>query len=330
VRAAAILGGLLTVACAAEPSPGETPSEERADARVTLKRDAALLFGTDVQKAGPDLAPAPVDASVADAAVGEVGTDAASADALTVSARRSAGCGKAAPQGDPAQALKLQHQGKDRTYHLSLPPSYDPQRPLALVVALHPAGPNYASGWRTKFGMGKATTGEGQAVFVYPQSLLYGGRSQWELTDEEVGFVDAIAAHIANVTCIDLDRVFLMGFSSGGKMTYHRACRKPGPFKAFVAAGADATESASGCVAGARPVVIMYGTKEEEFAAWQRTTLPAWLRQNGCGADKTPSMPSPCMASSGCQSPTISCAFDGGHVWPPFGAQAAWNLFGGR
>jgi poly(3-hydroxybutyrate) depolymerase len=125
-----------------------------------------------------------------------------------------------------------------------------------------------------------------------------------------------------------MTRLFITGFSSGGQMTYHRACRKPGKFRAFVASGSDADESINGCVAKPAPIVIIYGNGEEEFGKWSRSTQPHWFRHNGCTADRAPQLVEPCQGATSCTgAPTVSCVFSGGHTWPSFAAQAAWRFF---
>ena len=55
-----------------------------------------------------------------------------------------------------------------------------------------------------------------------------------------------------------------------------------------------------------------------------------WVKRNGCTpADPVPATPSPCVAYEVCRAgyPVHWCAFEGGHVWPPFANRALWDFF---
>jgi len=112
---------------------------------------------------------------------------------------------EAAPVGMlPSQQVRV--RGKTLSYGLFVPPAYDPEVPLPLVVCLHGAGftgDSYLERWAKRLGESH--------ILACPTSMA---GTWWTRSSEELVF-----ATIRNVRAryrIDPDRIYLTGMSNGG------------------------------------------------------------------------------------------------------------------
>lgn len=151
------------------------------------------------------------------------------------------GCTAALPRlpGKMAATYKanvdIRYHGFERDYLVHLPPGYDAQRPLPMVVALHGA-----------FGTAKIMerlTGfsdladEKQFIAVYPNGIgAMGNFQHWNAGHccakaaadgvDDVGFLVAVIEDACSRLAVDRNRIFMVGFSNGGMMTYRFAAEK--------------------------------------------------------------------------------------------------------
>ncbi len=124
--------------------------------------------------------------------------------------------------------------GRERTYRLHLPPAFDGQRPLPLVLVLHGGG-GTAHGVADITGFSAKADKEGFIV-VYPNGT---GRHPdrlltWNAFNccgyaldhnvDDVGFIRALLDKLEAELNIDRKRVFVTGISNGGMMAYRLAC----------------------------------------------------------------------------------------------------------
>ncbi len=147
--------------------------------------------------------------------------------------------------------------GLTRSY-LAVQPSNPPARALPLIVVLHGADVTPAvEEERTGFyplGI------QGRAILVYPTGFAGSwdaghGCCGWAQAGglDDVGFVKAVVTDAMRHYRIDPHRLYLVGYSNGGKMALRIACDDPSPFAAVATYGA---VPVSGCSTGA-PVPIM-------------------------------------------------------------------------
>lgn len=115
-----------------------------------------------------------------------------------------------------------------RTYWLHLPPGYDGQTPLPLVVALHPRGGNGARFERITGFSDKADVAK--FIVVYPSAA--GNPRTWDAgylsgqnTDADVVFLEALLDELQETLKVDPKRVYLAGMGSGAMMAYWAGAR---------------------------------------------------------------------------------------------------------
>ncbi|MYC27592.1 MAG: hypothetical protein F4090_06460 [Nitrospira sp. SB0672_bin_25] len=104
----------------------------------------------------------------------------------------------------PSQPVRV--RGKTFSYGLFVPPAYDPDVALPLVVCLHGAGftgDSYLERWATRLG--------GWSILACPTTMA---GTWWTRPSEELvlATIEAVRAHYR----IDPDRIYLTGMSNGG------------------------------------------------------------------------------------------------------------------
>jgi hypothetical protein len=189
----------------------------------------------------------------------------------------SPGCGKA----NPAKGMRtIMTGGMTGNYNVNLPANYDPNKPWPLGFGFHGFG-NGACG---------PTGGECQgfamlpAITVYPKSLQAGWEGQPQPLTENLQFYHDVLAVMKNEYCVDLNRIFIAGVSSGGQFIEQIACRdgeslwQVTAVSAYVDKGAD-----TGCK-GTPPVLITQGATETSVSV---ATPVMFAKRNGC----SPNMP---------------------------------------
>lgn len=199
----------------------------------------------------------------------------------------------------PEELVKreLVHDGRDRSYWFFAPAAAETDTPLPLVIALHRFTEDGAAMARLT-GFNAVAEREGFIV-AYPNGL--GRRFN---TDEggvdDVAFVLAVIDDLAAVYPVDRGRVYLVGASNGGFLTYKAVCETPETFAAAaVVMGAMQGDIAENCAEGPpMPMLIVHGTAdpivpydaENVFAGRPLAVLPVqeavafWVARNGCDA----------------------------------------------
>jgi polyhydroxybutyrate depolymerase len=189
--------------------------------------------------------------------------------------------------------------GRDRNFTLVLPDGAQRGRPMPTVVALHGGFMNGKS-MRRIFGLDELADQDRFAV-VYPDAV---GR-RWNdgvggHTDgaDDVRFMRNLADHLVRQGVADPKRIYLLGVSNGGMMTYRVACQSPGIFAAYAAVIANMPkEVADGCrPGGGTPLIVINSTEDPvnpyeggDVGRWSRgevlstlDTVDFWQRRNGC------------------------------------------------
>ena len=130
-----------------------------------------------------------------------------------------------------------------RTYVLRVPDGYDGSRPLPLVVAMH----RYDGSGRdleSFFGLDPVADERGFFI-VYPDGTVDAMRRRFfNATDaccdfygtgvDDVAFIGALVNHLESTYAIDPARVYAVGYSNGGFMSYRLACDLSPRFAAIV------------------------------------------------------------------------------------------------
>jgi hypothetical protein len=137
-------------------------------------------------------------------------------------AKPSAGCGKVNPA---TGARTVMTGGRTGNFMVALPPSYDPNKPYPLGFAFHGFNLNEKTcyqgsecpGFRTLVGM--------TAITVFPKSIGPGWEAPVANLAPNIKFVEDIIALMKAEYCVDENRVFVSGVSSGGQMVHHVSCQ---------------------------------------------------------------------------------------------------------
>jgi len=121
---------------------------------------------------------------------------------------------------------RLTSGGRERTYRLFVPQSYDGRTMLPLVLDMHGSGGNSA---------GQAATSRFEALAASEGFLVAtlqagaeGNRWNVPITDgrpDDVRYVSDVIDHVAARACTDEQRVYATGFSGGARMSSLLACR---------------------------------------------------------------------------------------------------------
>jgi polyhydroxybutyrate depolymerase len=238
----------------------------------------------------------------------------------------SAGCVDGAELSEGKNELQVQNA--TREYVLRKPTASAQGIAWPLVLALHP-NDNTTSYW-------DGTSGDralrpllaDKAVLVLPQARKAGasGLGDWRGDlPADLAYFDAVLSQVKASLCIDETRIFAMGFSGGGSFSGVLGCERS-DIRAFAAGGAVIYFDESACV-GKSASWITIGDDEDEQA---RLDYRDFFRTYaGCSEMSTPVPPSPCVAYT-CPDPgrpVHFCSHPGGHLWPNFGTEAAWNFF---
>ena len=144
---------------------------------------------------------------------------------------------KDTPQGPKTYKNKMDIRimGTRRSYLVHVPPDYTPQKPLPLVVVIHGAF-DTASGMEKHSTFSELADREGFIV-IYPNGMgIFGFFQHWnaghccgKAVNDDVDDVGFIAAAIDDVRLrlqIDPDRIYMVGFSNGGMLTYRFAAER--------------------------------------------------------------------------------------------------------
>ncbi len=238
------------------------------------------------------------------------------------SMRESAGCGRAPTLTSGERTI--QAGGQNRSYILRIPDNYDNSSPHRLVFAYHwrggtmqdvDGGGTSGAAW-SYYGL-REQAGD-STIFVAPQGI---GNGWPNSGGEDLAFTDEMLALIKDDLCVDTRRIFALGFSYGGGMSYALACARPDVFRAVAVYSGGVL---SGCEGGNEPVAYMgiHGLSDSTLnISGGRSMRDRFVANNDC-TPQDPPEPSPgsltytCTAYQGCAEgyPVEWCAFDGGHT----------------
>jgi poly(3-hydroxybutyrate) depolymerase len=237
---------------------------------------------------------------------------------------RSPGCGQSASLAIGQQALSV--GGVDRTFLLDLPRSYDPSVAYPLVFAFHGATTSAALFRSTRYGNLLSAMGD-VAIVVHADAL--GNPTAWN-NQADVPFFDAMLQLLEQSLCVDEQRVFATGHSSGGFFTNTLGCQRGDVLRAI------APVSGGGPFTGARctgEVAVWLAHGENDMTVPFTTgemSRDGWLGRNGCDTVSMPTgTPAECVDYAGCEEglPVRWCVHQNGHNWPTFAPQAIWDFF---
>jgi polyhydroxybutyrate depolymerase len=193
-----------------------------------------------------------------------------------------------------------------RSYHVHVPPTYDPKKPTPIVVALHGAAMN-GKLMESFSGLSKKSDEAGFAV-VYPNGTggagifltwnagAFPGKLNSERPDD-VAFIGLVLDEVEKIVNVDKKRVFVTGMSNGAMMSYRLAAEAPERFAAIApVAGTMVLEKPM--PKEPMPIIHFHGTLDSlvPFETGKKTnstmfrflgveeSLQPWIKGNGCAA----------------------------------------------
>jgi len=202
------------------------------------------------------------------------------------------------------QTRKLSAGGRSRSYYVHVPPTYHPDTPTPVILALH--GATMTGPMMAKFTQLNRKADQAGFIVVYPNGT--GSRFSYfwnsghccgsavQKNVDDVAFIRAVLDDLAFAYSVDRRRVFAVGMSNGAMMAYRLASELSDRIAAVTAvAGTMATEECR----PQRPVPIlhMHGT-DDQFIPFTggrgmksitglhhfsvEHSVRTWVRANGC------------------------------------------------
>lgn len=217
-----------------------------------------------------------------------------------VDASASAGCGKTGAATGQLTGQTVTVAGQSRTYALSVPTGYTGITPLALVLAWHGANLD-GSLARTLFNL--ESNSNGAAIFVYPDGLAAGG---WDVSSGSADFqlFEGLVSSLSSSYCIDPNRIFSTGHSTGAVMTNALECYYGDVLRAIApASGTPPSTGGRASCTGKVAALIAHGENDPLVPFSQgQATRDFWIAQSGCTTETLTWAPEPaCVEYKGCQ-----------------------------
>ena len=149
---------------------------------------------------------------------------------------------------------------------VAIPSDYDSTSSHPLVIVLHGAGV-----WgelQANFWGLFDVVDQQQLVLVYPDGIdgiWNGGSCCGNAEVDDVGYISGLIEEAQQVYNIDADRVYLMGHSNGGFMSFRMACERPDLITAIVSLAGSTFDDPSDCQPGSPPVsaLVVHGTEDQ-------------------------------------------------------------------
>ena len=204
--------------------------------------------------------------------------------------------------------------GGDRPVNVLLPDGYDPDVPTPLVILLHGYGAD-STVQDSYFVMSAVAAAQG-LVFAAPDGTTdEGGARFWNATDaccdfyaagvDDSAYLEGLLDEIESRVNIDPKRVYFVGHSNGGFMTYRMACDHADRVTAIVSLAGATFENQNDCAA-TEPVSVLqiHGTADTDIQyegglhgssgvlfPGAVETVGRWATVDGCDATSAPGTP---------------------------------------
>jgi hypothetical protein len=206
-------------------------------------------------------------------AVGGGGGVAGAGGSAAYTPKRSDGCGKLNPA---TGARMIVTGGMTGNFNVNLPADYDADTPMPLGFGFH------------GFGNGECGPDQGEcrgfkalpAVTVYMKSLSEGWE-QPEILEANVSYWQDVLAMMKNEYCIDENRVFIAGVSSGGQFIEHLTCRFGDTLWQTTAVCAGVVGSAQQDCKGTPPILVIHGVTDQA-GNYGIDVAEMFAERNGC------------------------------------------------
>jgi poly(3-hydroxybutyrate) depolymerase len=234
----------------------------------------------------------------------------------------TSGCGKTVSAGFHATTIIV--NGTSR-----IPTGYNPNVAIPLTFHFHGAGANGLAMYNGGMDADAAAAGN-KMISIYPNGLKYGGTTGWDLskTGVDVALFDALLSRAESNFCIDLQTVFVAGFSWGHDFANTLTCYRGDKIRAVN--GWSGGMYNTGCVASVPAYRATYSSPDGTDAYSQAEINHAinyYKTAHHCLSVTQPVSPSPCMSFQGCAKPVNFCPYLNMDRVPPGGWVATWDFF---
>jgi polyhydroxybutyrate depolymerase len=134
----------------------------------------------------------------------------------------------------------ITHNGLERKYIIYTPQGYDGNSKLPLLLNFH--GFDGQAGDYMSYSNMRSNADSENFILVYPQGTDLDGSPHWNAAlnggdnksdVDDLGFIEALINKLSSENLIDLKRVYAVGYSNGGMMSYALACYKSGLISAI-------------------------------------------------------------------------------------------------
>jgi len=148
-----------------------------------------------------------------------------------------------------------------REYILHIPSGYTGTTAVPFVVDFHPIGGSDTE-WRSGSPYPAVIDKEG-VVSAFPNGEASPNLGNaWDVekcctTADDIAFTRALVADVESIVCVDVKRVYAVGFSMGGGMSNYLGCHAADLFAAIGPASFDLTQQNEGDCMPARPLTVI-------------------------------------------------------------------------
>ena len=187
---------------------------------------------------------------------------------------------------------QIEVAGQQRDYAIYLPPSYDRQQTIPMVINFHAF--NAAGPKQERISRMTPIADEAGFILVYPNAM--GSPASWNYragmaNNADLQFVASLIETLPERLAVDRSKIFVMGLSNGGGFAHRVACEL-GQFVQGLATVAGVYPAAGSC-AGAMsiPVIAFHGNADTvvPFLGGGAQNLlgvdywaAGWAERNGC------------------------------------------------
>ena len=168
--------------------------------------------------------------------------------------------------------------GLERTYIAYIPPSYDKNKSMPLVIALHGGGGTGKGMKRLSLGGFNTLADKKGFVVVYPDGTKRAwndGRDERYSQADDVGFISALIDHLVKEFNVDSKRIYVTGMSNGAHMSMRLARELSHKIAAVAPVAYAMQEKYASVPVSTRPisVLVMTGTNDP-LIPWEGGETP--------------------------------------------------------
>lgn len=234
----------------------------------------------------------------------------------------------------------------NRTYILHVPSAYKGTSAVPLVVDFHPLGGTGSQ--EESSSPYKAQTDPEGVISAYPNGENGPSGGAWNVGPccvanvDDVAFARALVAQVETKACIDLKRVYAVGFSMGGGMSHYLACQAADLFAAVAPASFDLLKENEDDCKPPRPIAeISFRSSNDPIVPYEGGyssvvqgmpvtflgavgTFQKWAEIDGCTGSPTATDSNDCQYYTSCSGGVQIglCTMNAGHA--PGNATIGW------